>query len=105
MKNWRGTLTTILRSAGGESHLSEIYPEVEILGKNLGQEWKAVARGNLERIGSNGICFWDGWSGRTRSFGKTNKDPKRERNYRRELQEKVIHSFNILPLYLILSLR
>ena len=47
MKNWRGTLTTILRSAGGRAHLSEIYPQVEILGENLGQEWKAVARGNL----------------------------------------------------------
>ena len=59
MENWRGTLTTILRSAGGEAHLSEIYPEVEILGENLGQEWKAVARGNLERNCSD--C--DAWSG------------------------------------------
>ena len=59
MKNWRGTLTTILRSAGGKAHLSEIYPEVEILGENLGQEWKAVTRGNLERNCSD--C--DAWSG------------------------------------------
>lgn len=29
MKNWRGTLTTILRSAGGKAHLSEIYPEAD----------------------------------------------------------------------------
>ena len=35
------------------------YPEVEILGENLGQEWKAVTRGNLERNCSD--C--DAWSG------------------------------------------
>jgi len=50
-----------------------------------------LKRGNYGRISSNGICFWDGWSGRTRSFGKTNKDPKRKRNSRRELQGRVIH--------------
>ena len=50
-----------------------------------------LKRGNYGRISSNGICFWDGWSGCTRSFGKTNKDPKRKRNSRRELQGRVIH--------------
>jgi len=50
-----------------------------------------LKRGNYGRISSNGICFWDGWSGRTRSFGKTNKDPKRKRNSRRELQGRIIH--------------
>ena len=49
MKNWRNTLTNILRISGGKAHLSEIYPEVEELGENLGQEWKAQTRANLER--------------------------------------------------------
>ena len=69
MKNWRGTLTTILRSAGGKAHLSEIYPEVEILGENLGQEWKAVTRGNLERNCSD--C--DAWSGNHDVFALNEK--------------------------------
>ena len=50
-----------------------------------------LKRGNYGRISSNGVCFWDAWSGCTRSFGKTNKDPKRKRNFRRELQGRVIH--------------
>ena len=50
-----------------------------------------LKRGNYGRISSNGVCFWDGWSGCTRSFRKTNKDPKRKRNSRRELQGRVIH--------------
>ena len=49
MKNWRNTLTNILRTSGGKAHLSEIYPQVEILGAELGSEWKAVTRGALER--------------------------------------------------------
>jgi len=45
MKNWRNTLTNILRTSGGKAHLSEIYSQVEILGTELGSEWKAVTRG------------------------------------------------------------
>ena len=52
-----------------------------------------LKRGNYGMISSNGICFWDGWSGCTRSFGKTNKDLKRKRNSRRGLQGRVIHCF------------
>ena len=52
-----------------------------------------LKRGNYGRISSNGICFWDGWSGCTRSFGKTYKDLKRKRNSRRGLQGRVIHCF------------
>ena len=55
-----------------------------------------LKRGNYGRISSNGICFWDGWSGCTRSFGKTNKDPKRKRNSRRGLQGRVNHGFKTL---------
>ena len=51
---------------------------------------------NNGRINSNGICFWYGWSGCTRSFGKTNKDPKRKRNSRSELQGRVIHCLHPL---------
>ena len=56
----------------------------------------ALKRKNYGRISSNGVCFWDGWSGCTRSFGKTNKDPKRKRNFRRELQGRVIHCLHPL---------
>ena len=59
MKNWRNTLTNILRTSGGKAHLSEIYPQVEILGAELGSEWKAVTRGALERNCSD--C--DAWNG------------------------------------------
>ena len=59
MENWRNTLTNILRSSGGEAHLSGIYPEVEVLGTELGSDWKAVTRGSLERNCSD--C--DGWDG------------------------------------------
>ncbi len=59
MKNWRNTLTNILRTSGGEAHLSEIYSQVEILGTQLGPEWKAVTRGALERNCSD-CDAWDG---------------------------------------------
>ena len=51
---------------------------------------------NYGRNGSNGVCFWDGRSGRIHSFDKTNKDLKRKRNSRRELQGTVIHCSNSL---------
>jgi len=50
-----------------------------------------LKRGNYGRISSNGVCFWDGWSGCTRSFRKTNKNLKRKRNVGRELQGRIIH--------------
>ena len=59
---------------------------------NLNSELKGE---NYGRISSNGFCFWNGRSSRTRSFGKTNKDPKRKRNSRRELQGRVIHCSNL----------
>ena len=69
MENWRGTLTNILRSSGGEAHLSKIYPEVERVGTNLGKEWQAVTRGNLERNSSD--C--DAWSGNHNVFSLKEK--------------------------------
>ena len=51
---------------------------------------------NYGRNGSNGICFWDGRSACIHSFDKTNKDLKRKRNSRRELQGTVIHCSNSL---------
>ena len=56
----------------------------------------ALKRKYYGRFSSNGFCFWDGWGGCTRSFGKTNKDPKRKRNFRRELQGRVIHCLHPL---------
>ena len=53
MQNWRNTLVDILRSSGGKSHLSEIYSQIEIKGNELGEQWKAGARGNLESW-----CSW-----------------------------------------------
>ena len=41
---------------------------------------------NYGRVGSNGFCVWNGRSGSTGSVGKINKDFKRKRNSRRELQ-------------------
>ena len=58
MKNWRKTLADILRDLGGKAHLSEIYSEIETRGSELGTEWKAVARGNLERNSSD-CDAWD----------------------------------------------
>jgi putative restriction endonuclease len=89
MKNWRNTLTNILRTSGGEAHLSEIYSQVEILGTQLGPEWKAVTRGALERNCSD-CDAWDGkhdvfslkekgsgnWFLRTNAFKKDILDPK-----------------------------
>ena len=46
---------------------------------------------NYGRVGSNGFCFWNGRSGSTGSVGKINKDFKRKRNSRRELQGRVNH--------------
>lgn len=58
MQNWRNTLVDILRSSGGKSHLSEIYSQIEIKGNELGEQWKAGARGNLERNSSD-CDAWD----------------------------------------------
>ena len=60
---------------------------------NLNSELKGE---NYGRNGSNGICFWDGRSACIHSFDKTNKDLKRKRNSRRELQGTVIHCSNSL---------
>ena len=46
---------------------------------------------NFGRISSHGVCFWDAWSGCTRSFRKTNKNIKRKRNSRRGLQGRIMH--------------
>jgi len=46
---------------------------------------------NYGRVGSNGFCFWNGRSGSTGSVGKINKDFKRKRDSRRELQGRVNH--------------
>ena len=46
---------------------------------------------NYGRVGSNGFCFWNGRSGSTSSSRKVNKDFKRKRNSRRELQGRVNH--------------
>jgi len=69
MKNWRNTLTNILRISGGKVYLSEIYSQVEILGTELGSEWKAVTRGALERNCSD--C--DAWNGTHNVFSLKEK--------------------------------
>ena len=74
------------------SKTSNGYKQLRYRRVNLNSELKGENHG---RISSNGVCFWLGWSSRTRSFGKTNKDSKRKRGSRRELQGRVNHCLNL----------